>query len=85
MTADPLSGAYAYFNAAISSGYQLLAVQYFDEVQKQPTRILKLFEIGEAKDRYNENRGTIYKRCVRGALWYFCKGDHFQLIKNDSK
>ena len=66
MVADPLTGAYAYFSAAIKSGYKKMLI--FDFGDLKPVWMY----IEDAKKEYDASTGMIGKTMAKSNDWWFC-------------
>ena len=79
MIANPLSGAFGYFNAAKRRNYHLMVVQFYDSGLEKCGRKFKFYEVKRAENLYNENTGRIEDDegdpvgSGYEAKWYFCK------------
>ena len=75
MEAKPMTGAYAYFSAAIREKYQQLIIQ------EKSTKIISIYGIEVAKANYDPKTGNInpcwcneYNTCKAfDGEWFFCK------------
>ena len=66
MLADPLTGAYAYFSAAIKSGYKKMFIFYHGN----PKPVWMYIE--DAKKEYDASTGMIGKIWAKASNWWFC-------------
>ena len=71
MTADPKSGAFAYFSAATRLGHSKLIIHEYDDVEEKYTEFRTL-ETEEAKSKYDKDTGFIKDFCAFEGVWYFC-------------
>ena len=79
MEAQPYTGAYAYFSAAIRLKYHFMAVQPFSKSLDKCEPRFKYYQVERARNYYDEKSGRIEdgKGDTKGsgyqARWYFCK------------
>ena len=66
MVADPLTGAYAYFSAAMKSGYKKMLV--YDYGDLKPVWMY----VEDAKKEYDASTGMIGKIMAKSNDWWFC-------------
>ena len=77
MIANPLTGAFAYFTAAINSGYKKMLIRNECGTLKH----YKWINTADAKDNYDATTGMIGKIMGREKNWWFCDEVEGQLPK----
>ena len=70
MAADPLTGAYAYFSAAMKIGYKKMLV--LDDTTTQHPQPSEWMNTEDAKKEYDSNTGKIGEFGMRDPIWWFC-------------
>ena len=66
MDADPLKGAYAYFSAAMKSGYKKILI---GDNYNEPKEWMS---IKNAKEAYDSKTGKIGEIVGKNKIWWFC-------------